>query len=407
MKSARARVGALLLVLTMIATGWNAARTAVVTAVIHSFNGASGGGDPAGAFAGDAAGDLYGTTVVGGADGCGTVFELPASRNATRTEKVLYNFTCGDDGKNPYGGVTFDESGFLFGTTAAGGSGGMCAGDGCGVVYELSPAGETVLHAFKGGKDGYGPGGGVVFDAFGHLYGTTPDGGADSEGTVYELSFSNSAWHERVIHAFTGGSDGAVGSLGSLLVDASGDLFGVTEEGGAHGAGVVFEMSPQAGGAWSYRTLYAFKGEPDAGFPYGGLIAGRDGNLFGTTYYGGAHGAGTVFELHAEPMGNWEEKVLYSFGGGRDGGNPTSTLAFDTLRDLVGTTSNGGSTCGCGVVFSLDPAKQLEMVLHRFGGSGDGEFPYYGVLIDNAGEMFLSTASGGAESQGAAVELSP
>ncbi len=113
-----------------------------------------------------------------------------------------------------------------------------------------------------------------------------------------------------MIHAFTGGSDGATGSLGPLLVDASGDLYGVTELGGAHGAGTVFRMSPRGRGGWDFRTLYAFAGSPDAAFPYGGLIAGANGALYGTTYYGGQAGAGAVFELRPQRHG-WRERVLY------------------------------------------------------------------------------------------------
>ena len=162
--------------------------------------------------------------------------------------------------------------------------------------------GQNGLHLWQNGAaalglHGFGPGGAVVFDSSGNMYGTTPDGGAYSAGTVYELTPGRKGWRERVIHAFTGGSDGSTGSLGPLLVDASGDLYGVTELGGAHGAGTVFRMSPRGRGGWDFRTLYAFAGSPDAAFPYGGLIAGANGALYGTTYYGGQAGAGAVFNL--------------------------------------------------------------------------------------------------------------
>ena len=193
--------------------------------VLYSFTGGNDGGNPAAQLVFDRAGNVYGTTVVGGLYGCGTVFKLSLSGDKWQ-ESVLYNFDCFGTGKNPYGGVTFDSAGNLYGTTVAGGSGGECTGDGCGVVYELTQSGETwnetVLYNFTGGDDGFGPGAAVVFDKAGNLYGTTPDGGAYSEGVVYQLSPNNGQWKQTVIHAFTGGDDGAVGSLGPLLVDAGG-----------------------------------------------------------------------------------------------------------------------------------------------------------------------------------------
>ena len=385
------------------------ASSSVASKVIHSFDGGNGGGDPAGRLVFDGSGDLYGTTVVGGDAGCGTVYELPIEQFERRPEKVLYQFQCGADGKNPYGGVIFDGNGDLYGTTVAGGSGGACAGDGCGTVYELTPKGETVLYSFSGGDDGWGAGSAPAFDPRGDLVGTTPDGGAYSQGTVYELTPSRGRWHERVIHAFTGGADGGTGSLGALLVDGSGDLFGVTETGGTHSAGTVFEMLPDAGGAWDFRTLYTFKGQPDAASPYGGLVADAHGDLFGTTYYGGTSGNGAVFELRALSSHRWSESVVYDFKGGLDGANPTGTLHPDPFGDLVGTTTVGGSqACQCGTMFKIKLTTRQETVIHRFGATpGDGAFPYYGPIIDGGGVMYVTTAQGGALGQGAAVELQP
>ena len=107
-------------------------------------------------------------------------------------------------------------------------------------------------------------------------------------------------WQEKIIHDFTGGNDGAVGSLGLLLIDSTGSIYGVTELGGAYGAGTVFKLF-SSGDTWNLITLYAFRGQPDAAFPYGGLIADANGNLYGTTYFGGANGAGTVFKVAPGP----------------------------------------------------------------------------------------------------------
>jgi uncharacterized repeat protein (TIGR03803 family) len=199
-----------------------------------------------------------------------------------------------------------------------------------------------------------------------------------------------------------------VGSLGSLLIDASGDLYGVTEVGGTHSGGTVFEMMPDPHGNWDFRTLYTFLGQPDAAFPYGGLIADANGNLYGTTYYGGKSGNGTVFELRALPQRHWLESVLYSFRGGFDGSNPTSTLRLEPNGTLDGTTSAGGNlNCNCGTVFKIKLSTRQETVMHRFGLGHDGAFPYYGVLTDGSGTMYVTTAAGGNYNQGAAVQLAP
>ncbi|HEY4433005.1 MAG TPA: choice-of-anchor tandem repeat GloVer-containing protein, partial [Candidatus Cybelea sp.] len=260
--------------------------------ILYSFTGGNDGGNAATGIAVDRNGNLYGTTVVGGKYTCGTVFELAPQASPPWPETVLYNFTCYGDGKNPHGGVTLDRQSQLYGTTVAGGSG-YCAGDGCGVAYQLSGQGENVIHDFGSGSDGFGPGGPIAFDSAGHAYGTTPDGGAYSQGIVYELSSSRRAWHEKILHAFTGGADGGVGSLGPLLIDKGGDIYGLTEEGGAHAAGTVFRLSSGSKKSWKLTTLYTFKGTPDAASPYGGLISDASGDLFGTTYYGGTHGYGT------------------------------------------------------------------------------------------------------------------
>jgi uncharacterized repeat protein (TIGR03803 family) len=380
--------------------------------LVYSFAGLGDGADPATSLTFDGAGNGYGTTVVGGS-GYGTVFELKRLSGGKFQETVLYSFSGGADGKNPYGGVIFDGAGNLYGTTVSGGSGGVCSGDGCGVVFELTNNGgiwtESVLYNFTGGNDGSGPGGGVVFDKSGNLYGTTPDGGEFSQGVVYELSLQGSTWKQTVIHAFTGGNDGAVGSLGSLLLDPSGNFYGVSELGGAHSAGTVFRLSPLAGGQWKFTTLYGFAGQPDAAFPYGGLITDGKNNFYGTTYYGGTNGVGTVFKLDLTAK---KESVLYSFAEGTDGGYPTSTLVFDTVGNMYGTTSMGGiPACDCGTVFELSPVRGQdtwkETVLYRFKGDPDGANPYYGLDPDPSGNLFSTTASGGNSEAGIVFEFTP
>ena len=405
----------------------NGAWAASTEKVIHSFTGGNDGINPAVTLAKDAAGNFYGTTVSGGTgtlctNGCGTVFKLSPVAGGKWKETVLYNFTGGSDGKNPYGGVILDSKGDLYGTTVAGGSGGTCTGDGCGVVFLLSKAGnhwvETVMYNFTGGRDGFGPGGALVFDSAGNLYGTTPDGGnlrkcnvGTGCGVVYQISpVRGGGWKQTVLHTFNGGTDGAVGSQGPLLVDKAGNVFGVAELGGDASCqcGTVFKLTP-ASGKWKFKTLHTFKGIPHAGFPYGGVIADSKGNLYGSTYFGGANGAGSVYKL-TKSKGTFTERVLYSFTGGSDGGSPTTTLMFDAKSNLYGTTSAGGDSNGDGVVFKLAPrsgGKWAESTVHRFGKGSDGANPYYGLVSDKAGHLLGTTAIGGGSNQGAIFQITP
>jgi uncharacterized repeat protein (TIGR03803 family) len=224
---------------------------------------------------------------------------------------------------------------------------------------------------------------------------------------VYELRHRSGQWRFKVIHAFTGGADGSTGSLGSLLVDTAGNVFGVTETGGTHSAGVVYELSPAPLGGWKFAPLYEFKGMPDAGFPYGGLVADPHGTLYGTTYFGGAYGLGTVFRLRHTSSG-WVEHILHNFKGGTDGSYSTSTLIFDTAGNLYGTTSTGGMTgCDCGTVFKLAAGTWSETIVHRFGAAGDGQNPYYGLAFDMNGNLDSTTAIGGVNTQGTAFSQVP
>src|SRR5947207_11394480 len=233
----------------------------------------------------DSAGNIYGTTVLGGDFGSGTVFKLsPTPTGWVHT--VLYSFTSGADGGEPYKGVTVDREGNLYGTGVTGGSG-SCEG-GCGVVYKLTNSGgtwtQTVIHAFTGGDDGSGPGARVTVDANGNLYGMTPTGGTYGVGTIYKIHPQGSSWNFQVIHTFTGGADGSSGSAGRMFLNNR-RLYGAATTGGAYGSGVVFELTPTPVGEWAFKTLYSFRGQPDGSFPYGALLR-VSGKLYGTTYYG-------------------------------------------------------------------------------------------------------------------------
>jgi uncharacterized repeat protein (TIGR03803 family) len=371
--------------------------------VVYNFSGGNDGGNAATGLTLDKTGNVYGTTVVGGTYQCGTIFELAPQQNPPWSESVLYNFTCYGDGKNPHGGVTLDPQGNLVGTTVAGGVG-YCAGDGCGVVFKYASGTESVLYGFTGNRDGFGPGSPVTIDGSGNIYSTTPDGGASGVGTIYELQ--NGKAKVNVLHAFSGGKDGGTGSLGGLLRDSSGNLYGVTETGGTLSYGTVYRVSTGANGKGKLTTLYTFKGTPDAGSPYGGLVADNSGNLYGTTYYGGANGLGAVFEL-VRKGNKYKEHVVYSFKGGNDGSLTTSTLVFGSNGELYGTTSGGGGTCDCGTIYSVSPKTGKEKVLHSFGGTGDGAFAYYGLTPDGHGNFLGTTVAGGSFGQGTVFEFTP
>src|SRR4029077_7696364 len=168
----------------------------------------------------DSAGNIYGTTVLGGDFGSGTVFQLSPTPNAW-VHTVLYRFTGGVDGGEPYKGVSLDRTGNLYGTAVTGGSG-SCEG-GCGVVYKLTKSGgtwtQTVIHAFTGGDDGSGPGARVTVARIRVVFGMAPTGGANGLDTIYKI-------HQRphgtptfnVIHTFTGGADGSTGSAGRMIL---------------------------------------------------------------------------------------------------------------------------------------------------------------------------------------------
>jgi uncharacterized repeat protein (TIGR03803 family) len=399
------------LLASMVGVAW-----AGTTRVAYSFMGGADGEYPSTDLVRDGAGDLYGTTVQGGDFGGGSVFELKPS-NTGWTHSVLYSFRGEADGGQPYGGVTLDPQGNLYGTTVIGGTrtGSACVEDGCGVAYELvrSAGGwtEKVIHTFTGGDDGYGPGAGLTIDQHHNLYGMTPVGGTAGLGVIFEVRpLSTGTWKLNVIHPFTGGADGGSASAGRLLLGGGGDLYGVATTGGANGSGTAFRLHLRGDGNWRFRTLYAFGGQPDAGFPYGALSFDGSGNLFGTTYYDGANDLGAVYELSPTATGLWHESVLYSFTGGRDGNGPISNVVFDTAGDLFGTTSEGGSGCGCGTIFKLartGAGSWVETVPYRFRGSPGAAFPYNGMVADGSGNLFGATVHGGTDNEGAVYEFTP
>jgi uncharacterized repeat protein (TIGR03803 family) len=356
----------------------------------------------------DSAGNIYGTTVLGGEFGGGTVFQLSPKPNGWEHD-VLYSFTGGVDGGEPYKGVTIDRRGSLYGTAVTGGSG-SCEG-GCGVVYKLTKSNgtwdQTVIYAFTGGDDGSGPGARVTVDRSGNVYGMTPTGGTYGVGTIYKLHPHAGSYTFQVIHTFTGGNDGATGSAGRMLLKHR-RLYGAATAGGMYGSGVVFELTPTAVGEWDFRTLYSFHGQPDGSFPYGALLRVGSGKIYGTTYYGGKNGIGSVYELSPRPVGEWDGRVIYSFQPGNDGNSPISNLVRDAAGNLYGTTSEGG--LGSGTIFKLSPiggGQWTESVVHPFAGPPDGGFSYNGMVVDRFGNFYGATVHGGTDDDGCVYKFTP
>ena len=336
--------------------------------VLFSFNGTDGSG-PTADLIFDAAGNLYGTAG-GGEYGAGTVFELTPTAGGGWTETVLHNFGNGTDGAYPSGGLVFDAAGNLYGTTPDGGTYSCFGGGGCGTVFELTPAAggswtEQVLHNFNGVTDGYQPVAGLIFDAAGNLYGTTAGGGPG--GTVFELTPTGDGnWTEEVLHTFGIGTDGAVPTA-ALVFDAAGNLYGTTYHGGTNNSCVYTGCGTvfeltYSGGTWWYQVLHNFGSGSDGYWPQANLIVDAAGNLYSTTFQGGTHGEGTVFEVTPGSGGRWTEQVLHSFNGA-DGYWPWAGLIFDAAGNLYGTTNRGGAY-EAGTIFELMPIRPCAKCSH-------------------------------------------
>jgi uncharacterized repeat protein (TIGR03803 family) len=363
--------------------------------VLYSFTGGADGGASYAGLVRDSQGNLYGTTTSGGAglfgcpQACGTVFKLDTAGNET----VLHNFgETGSDGQAPYYGyLVRDGAGNLYGTASYGGA------HGAGTIFRVSPSGKEVFFSFNGANGGF-PFAGLVRDAAGNLYGTTYVRGSGCPpygcGTVFKVS---SKGKETVLHNFTGAPDGN-NPFAGLVLDSAGNLYGTTATGGL-GIGTVFKVDPTG----AETVLYSFTGGADGGLPFAGLVRDSSGNLYGTCSIGGTFGSGTVFKVDSTGT----ETVLYTFcsqSGCTDGSEPYATLVRDSAGNLYGTTFGGGAD-DVGTVFKLDKTGK-ETVLYSFTGGYDGGFPYAGLLRDSAGNLY-GTTSNFALGWGTVFEITP
>jgi uncharacterized repeat protein (TIGR03803 family) len=331
--------------LTNNGTGWT-------FTLLYAFTGTSDGATPISSLTPGPGGAFYGTTLNGGIDGNhGTVFSVRPTPTICSdppcawVHNVLHDFN-GEDGSWPVGDVIFDGAGNLYGTTEAGAFS-------SGQAYLLTPAAVqwqlNILYQFATfghQTDGRAPQG-VIMDAHGNLFGVTMGGGSYGFGTVFELSPSDSGWQEQILYEFTNGDDGRY-PVGGLIFDRSGNLIGSTIAGARYGGGTAFELTPSDGG-WQYATIYTFNGH---GGPHDRFVIDDAGNLYGTTYQGGSHFLGSVFRLSQSPAG-WTYTSLHDFAGGTDGNQPIAGVSFDSHGNLFGTAQGG--TYDYGTVYEITP----------------------------------------------------
>jgi len=406
---------------------------------IYTFSGGADGANPGAALVPDGRGGFFGTTEGGGASGSGTVFHLlpPVADGAPYTLESLHSFAGGTDGAVPTNLVR-DGAGNLYGVSNRGGGGTAAAcvragtAVGCGVVYQLQPPAadgdawhETILHAFSGNADGYAPSGLSIFD--GKLYGFSWGGNGSCDGgcgTVYELAppaDGSHKWTYRRLHTFSG-AHAAHGPFGNPLIDAGGAIHGIAYSGGATapsgcapfaGCGEVFRLAPPEGGtgAWTKSTLWNFNGLDGTG-GFNSLSMDAEGNLYGMTNEGGDSldncpapdgspaGCGVAFELERPAFGTdkWTQRILWNFSGGADGGYPAnSALAMQRNGNLLATTSgtvlDGPGLYGAVVQLVRPAGKRTtwqQRTLHSFTNGEDGAVPV-GTVVMQAGAGYGTT----------------
>ncbi|HEV2324859.1 MAG TPA: choice-of-anchor tandem repeat GloVer-containing protein [Terracidiphilus sp.] len=368
-----------------------------------------------------------------------SLFLLSAWQVEAQTFTVIHNFT-GSDGAKPFAGLTRDASGNLYGTTSSGGSAAYY-----GTVFKIDDAGNySVLHSFNwtagaNWLDGAYPLADLALDASGNLYGTTSSGGPDGRGTVFKIDragkeaifhyFTDLAWYPRAgvvldasgnLYGTTWGFDGSPSTVfkidpagnetdyrntadgydSDLVLDSSGNLYGTNEYGGSYGSGSVFRIDA----AGNESVLHSFSLDGIDGWePHSGVIFDSSGNLYGTTFWGGAggyFGAGIVFKI--DPAGH--ETILHDFNGPGDGEGPVAGLVRDAAGNLYGTTSGGGSGYW-GTVFKIDSAGN-ETILHNFTGGDDGGTPVARLLLDPSGNLYGTTYWGGSANLGTVFKIS-
>jgi uncharacterized repeat protein (TIGR03803 family) len=387
-------------------TTWTQAQTITV---LHSFADNSGGTTPVGGVTLDRAGNLYGTTSGIVSDSPSTAFKMSHAGSGW-IFNILYTFNHPNDPIEVYAPVVFGPDGALYGTGYGGGQNTL------GAVFSLQPPTTvcksvscpwtlTTLYSFEFGNDAIHPYlGSLVFDSAGNIYGTTYSGGTFVRGTVFKLTRSSNGWTESVLYSFSGGSDGDFPYNGVAL-DSAGNVYGTTSEGGEHGFGTVYELSP-SGSGWTETTLYAFTGGDDGATPIGSVAVDAQGNLYGTTTSDGGSENGTVWEL-SPSNGGWAFTVLHSFAAGQyRGGGPWATPTLDAAGNIYGTARSTGDP-GFGEAFTLTSTGGGWINTSYYFDGENGQWPECSVALDASGNLYGTSMLGGAGDWGAVWEITP
>jgi uncharacterized repeat protein (TIGR03803 family) len=374
-------------VLVLAAVTTQAAQAQTFT-TLHGFDGTDGADVATAGLIQATDGNLYGATTGGGANSDGTVFKI--TTGGTLTTPHTFD---GADGAVPWGRLVQATNGNFYGTTTNGGSGGC----GCGTIFKITPSGTlTTLYSFFDSTDGGYPYAGLLQATNGNFYGTAEDGGANGYGVVFQITPTGTL---TTLHSFNS-TDGA-GPQGTLVQATDGNLYGTTRFGAnsacSGGCGTVFKITPTG----TLTTLHSFD-STDGANPFGGMVQGTDGKLYGTTSGGGAGTDGTVFKITLDGT----LTTLHSFHG-TDGATPYGLLVQATDANFYGTTKNGGNaSCpgDCGTIFQITPGGELT-TLHSFDGT-DGEYPFAGLVQDTNGTLYGVTYNGGANNDGTVFSLS-
>jgi len=347
---------------------------------IYSFTDGNDGANPYAGLTLGPDGSFYGTASEGGSSKDGTVFRVTTNGVFT----PLYSFIGGIDGANPYAALTLGPDGNFYGTTAGGTSS-------HGTVFRLATNGYvTPLYSFVGGISGASPYAALTLVPNGNFYGTT-EGGTDGNGTVFQVATNGTV---TPLYPFTGGIGGA-NPYAALTLGTDGNFYGTTEAGGGFGAGTVFRVATNGGLA----PLYTFTGGSDGANPYAALTRGPDGNFYGTTSAGGGSGKGTVFQVTT----NGVLTPLYSFTGGNDGANPHALMLLGPDGNFYGTASGGGSD-GNGTVFRVT-TNGVVTPLYSFTGGINGADPIAGLTLGPDGNFYGTTYEGGSDGVGVIYRL--
>lgn len=382
-----------------------------------SFDGSNGEGPTFGPLVQGPDGAFYGTSVQGGV-GYGTVFKINSEGTLTTIYNFCSQTGCAD-GRYPETGLMFGTDGNFYGTTEVGGENNTCL-EGCGTLFKLSPEGAlTTLYNFcsqTSCADGYYPIGLLVQATDGNIYGTTQYGGGNVNcpgvfgpagcGTIYKMTLGGTLTS---LHSFDL-TDGEAPFAG-LRQANDGNLYSTTTLGGdlncdpTLGCGTVYKITPDG----TLTTLHNF-GSTDGAYPHGVLVQAPDGSLYGITEIGGTYGLGTVFKITLEGM----LSTLYSFCAKTnctDGSEPLGGLVLATDGNLYGTTYEGGAydTCvstngGCGTIFKIT-SRGILTTLHSFD-STDGAEAYAELLQSTGGTLYGTTYEGGTYNEGTVFSLS-